>query len=139
MRPLWSHKLKHDLSGDNLVPISLPGSVLMSPCRRSRRWFVVRGILYKGTLARNRRCSGRRRIDEADISTLVTVDQRVANCLEEAVQPFTAMRSRCRSSRADVTLRHPLPVFQVVRCLSVHCFQTRITVEMFHNTRAPIG
>ena len=43
--------------------------------------FAVRGILYKGTLAHSLRCSRRRRIDEADISTPVTVDQRVANCL----------------------------------------------------------
>ncbi|GFT07797.1 hypothetical protein TNCV_1213941 [Trichonephila clavipes] len=44
---------------------------------RSHRWFVVREILYKGTLARNSWCSRRRRIDEADISTTVAVDQNV--------------------------------------------------------------
>ncbi|GFU78824.1 uncharacterized protein TNCV_4771871 [Trichonephila clavipes] len=94
--------------------------------------------MYKGTLARNPRCSRRRRIDEADVSTLVAVDQRVANCLEEAVRSFTAMRSRCRSPCADIIFRRPLPIFQVVRCSSVHCFLTRITVEQFYCTRAPI-
>ncbi|GFX94019.1 uncharacterized protein TNCV_3413811 [Trichonephila clavipes] len=67
-----------------------------------------------GTHERNPRCSRRRQIDEADISTNVSVDQCSANCLEEAVRSFTAMRSRCRSSRAVVTFRHPLPVFRVV-------------------------
>ncbi|GFW56462.1 uncharacterized protein TNCV_3313981 [Trichonephila clavipes] len=69
----------------------------------------------------------------------VVVDQRTANFLEEAVQLFTAMRSRCRSSRSDVTFRHPLPVFRVVPCSSVQCFQTRITVELFRCTQAPIA
>ncbi|GFW55086.1 uncharacterized protein TNCV_2787011 [Trichonephila clavipes] len=80
-------------------------------------------------------------IDEltiADISTPVTVSQRAANCLEEAVRSFTIMRSRCQTSRADVTFLHPLPVFRVVRCLSVPCFQTRIAVELFRCTRTPI-
>ncbi|GFW24336.1 uncharacterized protein TNCV_605831 [Trichonephila clavipes] len=67
-----------------------------------RRWFAVSGILYKDTLARNPRCSRRRQIDEADISTPVAVDQRAANYLEEAVRSFTAMQSRCRSSHASV-------------------------------------
>ncbi|GFX43354.1 uncharacterized protein TNCV_4873741 [Trichonephila clavipes] len=52
-----------------------------NPRRHSRQWFAVRGILYKGSLARNPRCSRRRRIDEADISVPVAVDQRAANCL----------------------------------------------------------
>ncbi|GFS56461.1 uncharacterized protein TNCV_4302801 [Trichonephila clavipes] len=60
-------------------------------------------------------------------------------CLEEVVLSFTAMQSRCRSSRADVTFRRPLPVFRVIRCSSVHCSQTRITVELFRRTRAPIA
>ncbi|GFY09568.1 uncharacterized protein TNCV_4322461 [Trichonephila clavipes] len=100
---------------------------------------AVRGILYKFTLARNSRCSRCRRIDEADISTHVAVDQRAVYCLEEAVRLFTAMRSRRRSSRADVTFRCPLPVFRVVWCSSVHCFQTRIIVELIRCTRAPIA
>ncbi|GFW59502.1 hypothetical protein TNCV_3221561 [Trichonephila clavipes] len=33
-------------------------------------------------------------VDEADISTPVALDQRAANCLEEAVRSFTAMRSK---------------------------------------------
>ncbi|GFX77766.1 uncharacterized protein TNCV_1106831 [Trichonephila clavipes] len=97
------------------------------------------GILYTNYLARNPRCSRRRQIDEANISTPVAVDQRAANCLEEAVQSFTAMRSRCRSSRADATFRRPLPVFRVVRGSSVYCFQICITVELFNCTRSPIA
>ncbi|GFU35775.1 uncharacterized protein TNCV_1083411 [Trichonephila clavipes] len=80
------------------------------------------GILYKGTLAHNPRCDRRRKIDEADISTPVAVDQRAANCLEEAVQPFMAMGSNCRSSRADTTFHLPLPVFRVVPYSSDFCF-----------------
>ncbi|GFU00448.1 uncharacterized protein TNCV_4259401 [Trichonephila clavipes] len=83
-------------------------------------------FLYKGTLPRNPRSIRRGRIDEADISTLVAVDQRATNCLEGAVRSLTAMLIRCRTSRADVTFRHPLPVLRIVRYLSVHCFQTRI-------------
>ena len=63
--------------------------------------------------------------------TPVAVDQRAANCLEEAVRSFTAMRNRHRSSGADINFRRPLPVFRVVRCSSVHCFQTRNTMELF--------
>ncbi|GFU31565.1 uncharacterized protein TNCV_3539521 [Trichonephila clavipes] len=88
--------------------------------------------------ARNLWCSRRQRNDEADISTHVAVDQRAVNCLEEVVLSFTARQSRCRSSRADVTFRRPLPVFRVIRRSSVHCSQTRITVELFRCTRAPI-
>ncbi|GFY11068.1 uncharacterized protein TNCV_4470541 [Trichonephila clavipes] len=76
---------------------------------------------------------------ESDISTPVVVDQRAANCLNDVVRSFTAMWSRCQLSRADVTSRRLLPVFQVVRCSTVHCFQTRITVELFRCTRAPIA
>ncbi|GFU30075.1 hypothetical protein TNCV_3262821 [Trichonephila clavipes] len=63
-------------------------------------------------------------------------DQRAAKCPEEALWSFTSMRSRCRSSQADVTFRHPLLVF---RCSSARCFQTRITVELFLYSRAPIA
>ncbi|GFT12458.1 uncharacterized protein TNCV_4336211 [Trichonephila clavipes] len=80
----------------------------------------------------------RRRVDEADISIPVAVEQCAVNCLEEAVRSFTVMRSRCQSSRADVTFRRPQPVFQVARCSSGHCFQTRITVSP-NCTRAPIA
>ncbi|GFX05518.1 uncharacterized protein TNCV_3434221 [Trichonephila clavipes] len=62
------------------------------------------------------------------------VDQPAANCLEEAVRSFTAMRNKCRSSRVDITFRRPLSVFRVVRCLLVHCFHTHITVELFRCT-----
>ncbi|GFY30403.1 hypothetical protein TNCV_4066531 [Trichonephila clavipes] len=57
------------------------------------------------------------------------VDQRAANCLEEAVRS---------SSCADVTFRLRLPVLRVVRCSSVHCFQTHMTVKLFSHTRGPI-
>ncbi|GFX84828.1 hypothetical protein TNCV_1229581 [Trichonephila clavipes] len=50
-------------------------------------------------------------VDEADINTPITVDQHAANCLEEAVPSFTAMRTKCLPSHADVTYRRPLPVF----------------------------
>ncbi|GFY28890.1 hypothetical protein TNCV_4720211 [Trichonephila clavipes] len=52
-------------------------------------------------------------VDElkTDISTSVAVDQRAANCLEEAVRSFTAMRIMCRSSHANVTFRRLLPAF----------------------------
>ncbi|GFX01920.1 uncharacterized protein TNCV_371091 [Trichonephila clavipes] len=79
-----------------------------------------------GTLACNPRCRRRRRIDEVDISKPVAVDQRAANCLEEAVRSFTGTG-------------RPLPIFRVVRCSAVHYFQTRITVELFHCTRAPVA
>ncbi|GFU65218.1 hypothetical protein TNCV_2134231 [Trichonephila clavipes] len=62
-------------------------------------------------------------VDELKMPRLVhqvAVDQRAANCLEEAVWSFTAMRSRCRSSRNNITFPHPLPVFRVVRGLPVH-------------------
>ncbi|GFV75253.1 uncharacterized protein TNCV_295681 [Trichonephila clavipes] len=56
--------------------------------RRSRRWFAMRGILYKGTLARNPRCNRRQRIDEADVSIPVAVDQRAVNCLRKLYGHF---------------------------------------------------
>ncbi|GFY26048.1 uncharacterized protein TNCV_1917981 [Trichonephila clavipes] len=55
-----------------------------------------------GTPAYSPRCSKRRQLDEADVST--SVDQRSANYQEEAVQSFTVMQSRCRSSSADLTI-----------------------------------
>ncbi|GFV13079.1 uncharacterized protein TNCV_4714041 [Trichonephila clavipes] len=100
IRPSWSLKLKRDSSEKTIWCQSACQALCSGAhCRRSRRWFAVRGILYKGTLARNPRCVRRRRIDEANISTPVAVDQRAANCLEEAVRSFTTMRSRCRSLR----------------------------------------
>ncbi|GFU94822.1 uncharacterized protein TNCV_4552741 [Trichonephila clavipes] len=94
----------------------------MHPLQTQRSMVCREGVLYKSSLARNPRGSRRRRIDEADISIPVAVDQHSANCLEEAVRSFTAMRSRCRSLRTDVTFRRPLPVVRVVRCSSVNCF-----------------
>ncbi|GFW17929.1 uncharacterized protein TNCV_2231101 [Trichonephila clavipes] len=73
------------------------------------------------------------------LPTRQTVDQPVANCLEEGVWSFTVMRSRFRSSHANATFRRPLPVFQVVRCSSVPFFRTRITVEIFRWAQAPIA
>ncbi|GFU83109.1 uncharacterized protein TNCV_65781 [Trichonephila clavipes] len=87
------------------------------------------GILYKGNLACNLRCSRCQEIDKTDISTPVPVDQHSTNYLEEAV----------RHSSPALTFHRPLPVFRVVRCSPVHCFQTRITVELFRCTQAPIA
>ncbi|GFW31632.1 uncharacterized protein TNCV_4683051 [Trichonephila clavipes] len=94
---------------------------------------------YKGILACSPRCCRHQRIDEADINTPVSEDQRAVNCMEEVVQSFIAMRTRCPESSTVVTFLHPLPVFRVVRCSSVYCFQTRITVELFRCTRAVIA
>ncbi|GFU62680.1 transposable element Tcb1 transposase [Trichonephila clavipes] len=49
------------------------------------------------------------------------------------------MWSRCRSLLADLTFLRPLPIFGVVRCSSFHCFKTRLIVELFRCTRAPIA
>ncbi|GFX59002.1 uncharacterized protein TNCV_3814361 [Trichonephila clavipes] len=134
--PSWSHNWKRDSSEKTT---SCQGTCQKecsrAHCRCSHRWFAVKGILYKSTIAcNNSRCSRHRRIDEADIST--AVDQRAANCLEEAVRSFTALQSSYRSLRADVTFSRPLQVF---RWSLVHCFQTRITEELFHCTRAHIA
>ncbi|GFU92176.1 uncharacterized protein TNCV_2530351 [Trichonephila clavipes] len=95
---------------------------------------AVRGMLYKGTLARNPQCSRRRQTDEANISTHVTVDQRAVHFLDEVIRSFTAMRNMCRSSSEDITFRRPLPSFRVDRCSSVQCFQAPITLELFRYT-----
>ncbi|GFT38074.1 uncharacterized protein TNCV_4103121 [Trichonephila clavipes] len=134
MRLSRSHKLKRDSSEKTTWCQSACQALCLC-----RRWFAVRGILSKGTLARNPWCSRHQRTDEADISEPVAVDQCAANCLKEAARSFTAMRSRCRSPRADVTFRRPLPVFRVVWGSSVYCFQSRITLELFRYTRAPIA
>ena len=76
---------------------------LRSHCRRRRRWIAVRRILRKDTLTRSAGYSRRQRIDEVHISILIALDQHASNYLEEAVRSLTAVRSRCRSSRADVS------------------------------------
>ncbi|GFX69537.1 hypothetical protein TNCV_1769061 [Trichonephila clavipes] len=92
------------------------------------------GSCIKATFARNLRCSRRRLIDEADISTPVAVDQRAANWLEEAVRSFSAMRSRSRSSRDNVvTFRRPL---LVVRGSSDRCFETSQDSELLKIPRS---
>ncbi|GFX45812.1 uncharacterized protein TNCV_934511 [Trichonephila clavipes] len=97
MWPSWFHKLKRDSSEKTTWCQSASQALCsLDHCRRSRRYFAVRGILYKGTIARNPQCSRRQRIDEVDIRTSVAVDQRAANCLEEAVRSFTAMLSKCQ-------------------------------------------
>ncbi|GFU89929.1 uncharacterized protein TNCV_164141 [Trichonephila clavipes] len=139
MRPSRSHKLKRDSSEKTTWGQSACQALCSrAHCRRRRLRFAVRGILYTGTLARNSRCSRCQRIDE-DIITPVAEDQRAANCLEKVVRSFIDIRSRCRSSPADVTFHRPLPIFRVVRCSSVHCFQTRIIGELFRCPRAPIS
>ncbi|GFU18981.1 uncharacterized protein TNCV_2347621 [Trichonephila clavipes] len=95
MRSSWTHKWKRDSSEKT----TWCRSACLALCsgahyRRSHRWFDSRGILYKGTLALNPRCSRHQRIDEANIGTPVAVDQCAANGLEEAVRSFPAMRSR---------------------------------------------
>ncbi|GFU65763.1 uncharacterized protein TNCV_5058971 [Trichonephila clavipes] len=83
---------------------------------RSRRWFAVRGILYKGTLARNSRCSRCRRTDEVDISPPVAEDHGAANCLDEAIRSFTA---------EQVVDRRALTPPSVVHCLFFELFSAR--------------
>ncbi|GFV41954.1 uncharacterized protein TNCV_3229061 [Trichonephila clavipes] len=132
MLPSWSHKLKRDSSEKTTWCQSACQALCSSAIFRcSHRLSAMRGILYKGILTHNPWCSRHRRINEAGISASVAVDQRAVNCPEDVIRPFTVMRSRCRSSRTDVTFLHPLPVFRVVLCSSIHCFQTRITVELF--------
>ncbi|GFU43631.1 hypothetical protein TNCV_4483111 [Trichonephila clavipes] len=60
---------------------------LLAQCSRRRRWFCVRGILYKGILACSPRCSRRLRIDEAHNETRVDVDHCAASCLEKLCGP----------------------------------------------------
>ncbi|GFW29343.1 uncharacterized protein TNCV_742851 [Trichonephila clavipes] len=86
MRPSWSRKLKCD-SPENTTCYQSTSQALCSRahCRSRHRWFAVRRILYKGTLAHNPRCSRRQRIDEVDISIPVAGDQRAVNCLKEDV------------------------------------------------------
>ncbi|GFW64577.1 uncharacterized protein TNCV_3513991 [Trichonephila clavipes] len=115
-KPLWEKK-----------------KITRAPRERETRTHLKKAPLHAIHVVR------RRRIHEADISTPVAVDQRTAKCLEEAVRLFTAIWSRCRSSRADINFRHPLPAFRVVRDSSVHCFLTHFTVELFRCTHAPIG
>ncbi|GFT46484.1 uncharacterized protein TNCV_3183751 [Trichonephila clavipes] len=97
----------------------------------NRRRSPDTSALTSGTLAHNPRCSRRRRIDEADISRPVAVDQSDSNCLEKAVRSLTTMRSRCRSLCASVTFFGSLPVVQFVRCSLDKCFHIRLTVELF--------
>ncbi|GFY18384.1 uncharacterized protein TNCV_2396131 [Trichonephila clavipes] len=97
MRPSWSHILKHDLYEKRTwCQSTFQALCSRTHCRRSRRWFAMRGILYKGTIAHNPRRSRRQRIDEADISTHVAVYQCAVKCSEEAVRSCTTMRSRCQ-------------------------------------------
>ncbi|GFW14652.1 uncharacterized protein TNCV_1561151 [Trichonephila clavipes] len=94
--------------------------------------------MYKDTLASSPRCSGRRRIDEADIRTPAALDQCALNCLEEAVHAVKDIRAGVDRRGADVTFRHPLPVLRVVRCSSIHCFQIRNAMELFRCQRDAI-
>ena len=131
MRPSWSHKLKRD-SSEKTTWCQSACQALCSwaHCRRSHWWFALRGILHKRTLAHSPWCSRHRWIGKANISTLEAVDQHAINCLEEALQSFITMWRMCHSLRTDITFCHPLLVFQVVQCLSVHCFQMCITAEL---------
>ncbi|GFT06935.1 uncharacterized protein TNCV_1415041 [Trichonephila clavipes] len=62
-------------------------------------------------LGKRKRSLGTADVDKANISTPAAVSQRAANCQEEAVRSFTAMRNRCQSLCTDITFRRPLPVF----------------------------
>ncbi|PRD30683.1 UNVERIFIED_CONTAM: hypothetical protein NCL1_25673 [Trichonephila clavipes] len=95
MWPSWSHKLKRDSSKKTAWCQSACQALCHEPTADAAVDSLPSGgwILYKGTLARNSRCSKRLPIDKADISTSVAVDQSVFNCLEEAVWSFTAMRA----------------------------------------------
>ncbi|GFT89173.1 uncharacterized protein TNCV_3085511 [Trichonephila clavipes] len=104
MRPSWSHKLKVIHLKRQLGVKQLARSCAHEPIAHSA-------------------------VD--NLPTPVVVGQPAANCLEEAVRSFPVMWSRCRSSRADITFRRPLPVYRVVRYSSVHCFQTPITVAVW--------
>ncbi|GFY25915.1 hypothetical protein TNCV_1916651 [Trichonephila clavipes] len=97
----------------------------MSPLQVHRQWFVVKGILYKGTLVGNLRCSRRRRIDKADISAPVSSRPMCCRLPGGSCTSFTAMRIRREALHNDVTFRCQLAVFRVVGCSLVHCFQTR--------------
>ena len=96
----WFHKLKRYSSEKTtwfqLACITL---CLRANCRCSYRWFKVKGILHKSILTGSPLCSTIVPlcwwIDKTDIRTTVAVDQRAANCMEEAVLSFTAMQSRC--------------------------------------------
>ncbi|GFX04187.1 hypothetical protein TNCV_3973361 [Trichonephila clavipes] len=87
IRPSWCHKLKLDSSEETTCCQSERQLLCtLAQCSRRRRWFCVRGILYKGILARSPRCSRRLRIDEAHNETRVAVDNCAASCLENAVR-----------------------------------------------------
>ncbi|GFT14207.1 hypothetical protein TNCV_4590971 [Trichonephila clavipes] len=92
MRPSGSHKLKSD-SSEKTAWCQSACKDLKSPLQTQTPMVCLEGDSVKRDLARNPRSMRRRRIVEADISTPVAVDQRATNCLEEAVQSFTTMRS----------------------------------------------
>ncbi|GFV96052.1 hypothetical protein TNCV_1870141 [Trichonephila clavipes] len=97
-------------------------------------------VCHAQSLAPNPWRSGRRRIGEADISTPVTVNQRAANCLEEAVGSFTAMW-RAGVDRRVLALPSVVyyQFFELFGVRRSTAFQTHITVELFRCTRAPIA
>ncbi|GFT63790.1 hypothetical protein TNCV_3538711 [Trichonephila clavipes] len=70
----------------------------LAHCRRRRRWFDVKRILYRHFCTQS---VVQQTLTnwQTDNSTPVAVHRRAANCLEEAVLSFTAMLSRYRSSR----------------------------------------
>ena len=123
-RSSWSHKLKHDSSEET--------TCYQSACQTLCSWARCRRRRRIGDLPGGGSCI--KVHGEAGISTPVAVKQRAAICLEEAVWSFTAMW--CRSSRADVTFRYPLPYFRVVQC---HSLRPRITVELFCCTWAAVA
>ncbi|GFU22132.1 hypothetical protein TNCV_2060191 [Trichonephila clavipes] len=79
--------------------------------------YIFYFLLYKGTLSRIPLCSRHRRIDEADISTPVAVDQRAAKCLEE----LYGHSPPCGSGVDRCTLTSP----SVVHCQLFELFDAR--------------
>ncbi|GFX50216.1 hypothetical protein TNCV_2782381 [Trichonephila clavipes] len=79
-------------------------------------------VCHEGDPVRSPRCRSRRRSEDANINTPVAVKKRTVNYLEGTLWSFTTMWTTYPSSCADVTFRHTLHVFQILRCSSVHCF-----------------
>ncbi|GFT81581.1 hypothetical protein TNCV_3674131 [Trichonephila clavipes] len=93
------------------------------------------GILYKGTLAHNPRCS-RLRGSRRSYTTSIR-----PTCCQMPGESCTVIHRSYGAGvdRRALTIRRPLLVFRVVRCLLVHCFQTHSTEKLFRCIRATIA
>ena len=122
---------------NNVVPISLPGFVLISQlqtqppmvCREEdsvwRHSWTLSTVQQTSTNWWSR--------------NYYTCSSRPTCCQEDAERSFTAMWNRCWYSRAEVAFSRLPPVFQVVWFLSVHCFLIRLTMELFSCGEAAFG